>query len=155
LRLPTFSPEPAARPVQVLLDEQSAAVLDGRRWIHQVVFWLYHEAGSELLVHLPPGARFLRMTLDGSEVAPLQMEPEQFWLPLTGAGLRNLRLSWDFAENREALERPNLHRPWLDDVVYVPWQPPAAASGLSPYRPAVASTVRDLAPCSLQTPLAN
>jgi hypothetical protein len=124
LRLRTRLPEPAARPIQVLLEEQSAAVLDGRRWVHQARYWLYHEAGSELLVHLPHGSRLLRLTLDGNDVAPLEFDPEQVWLPLTGGGLRSLQLSWAFEDNREQLDQPDLTRPRLDDAVPVgPEQP--------------------------------
>jgi hypothetical protein len=119
LWLRTRAPEVTAKAIQVLLDEQSAAILDGQRWMHQAAYWLYHEAGNELFIHLPTGARLVRLTLDDNEVAPLQFDAAQLWLPLTGGGFRSLRFSWVFDKDREQLEQPDLRKPLLDDAIYI------------------------------------
>jgi hypothetical protein len=96
-------------PVQVFLCDRSAAVVDGRRWIHQAAYWLYHEAGRDLTLILPERTRVLAVALDGAEVVPLQPEPNRLWLPLSGsAGIHHLRLSWVFDDGAEPFERPHL-----------------------------------------------
>jgi hypothetical protein len=120
LRLRTSSPLAEIRPVQVFLDEQSAAVRDGRHWTHQADYLLYHEAGTELSIRLPAGAELARLTLDGHEVLPLLPDPEHLWLPLTGgSGPRHLWLSWTFPDGRERLAEPDLRKPILEDAVSV------------------------------------
>jgi hypothetical protein len=102
---------PAA--VRVFLAEQTAAVADGRRWLHGAVWWLRHEAHTDLSVALPAAARVVAVTLDGAEVAPLQPGPERLWLPLPGrAGVRRLAVWWVY-DPAEPLGRPNLDRPRL------------------------------------------
>ena len=68
--LPRPRPEGAA--VRVALTERASAVVDGRRWVHEAVVWLYHEANTDLNVSLPEGARVLGVTVDGLAVTPLQ-----------------------------------------------------------------------------------
>jgi hypothetical protein len=104
-----------ARPVQVLLVEQSAALLDGRHWGHEATYWLYYEAGTDLTFRLPAGTAVLTVTVDGHDVTPLQRDGKQLWLPLTGgSGVRVVRLSWTCDARRERLDRPNLDRPRLE-----------------------------------------
>jgi hypothetical protein len=102
--------------VQVFLTEHAAAVVDGRSWVHQATYWLYHEASTDLNVTLPEGARAQTVTVNGVGIAPLQ-KGTSLWLPLPGgAGVRRVRLRWLFAEGTEALDRPRLDRPRLDGV---------------------------------------
>jgi hypothetical protein len=114
-RLPAAPPRPAAGPpVRVALTERASALVDGRRWAHEAVLWLYHEANTDLNVSLPEGARVLGVTVDGLAVAPLQASADSLWVPLPGApGARRVRLRWDFDPDREPLDRPRLQRPRL------------------------------------------
>jgi hypothetical protein len=120
LRLRLRSPGPESEPVRIFLDEQAAAIGDGRHWIHWADYWLYHEAGADLSVLLPNDAVFSRATLDGKEITPLQPSPRQLWLPLgDAAGLRRLRLYWTYAVDQEYLAQPNLAEPDLGGAVLV------------------------------------
>jgi hypothetical protein len=102
---------PAA--VRVFLAEQTAAVADGRRWLHRAVWWLRHEARTDLTVALPAAARVVAVSLDGAEVAPVQPGPQRLWLPLPGrAGVRRLAVWWVY-DPPEPLTRPGLDRPRL------------------------------------------
>src|SRR5207244_2380115 len=63
---------PANSPkVEILLLDQAAAILDGQRWAHRAICWLYHEAGSELRFRLPSGAKLTSITVDGRLVPAL------------------------------------------------------------------------------------
>ena len=42
-----------AAPVQVLLADHAAALVDGRRWLHESLYWLRQEGGTDLNVTLP------------------------------------------------------------------------------------------------------
>jgi hypothetical protein len=42
----------------VFLAEQSAAVVGQQRWLHETVWWLRHEAHTDLAVRLPAPARW-------------------------------------------------------------------------------------------------
>jgi hypothetical protein len=119
LRLGVRAAPVEAPSVQVFLDEQAAALSDGRRWLHQAAYWLRHRPGTDLNVQLPVGARLVQVSLDGNEVVPLQPQPGSVWLPLTGgSGIRRVRLSWIYDADRERFDQPNLARPWLEDVAY-------------------------------------
>jgi hypothetical protein len=108
-------------PVQVFLDEQAAAIVDGRRWLHQATYWLYQESGTHLGILLPHEATLMMAALDGSDITPLQTGSELLWLPLTGgSGLRVLRLRWVFYANRERLDSPRLETPRLQSILYPP-----------------------------------
>jgi hypothetical protein len=129
----------AAAPVQLFLAEHAAAVVDHRRWLHEVVWWLGHEAHTDLNVDLPAAARVVGVAVDGTEMAPLQPGPARLWLPLPGrAGVRRVRLRWLYEEG-EPVERPNLEPPRLEGTapatavwtVYVPpaWESSGPAAG--------------------------
>jgi hypothetical protein len=108
-------------PVQVFLTEHAAAVADGRRWSHTATYWLYHDAGADLSVVLPPGASVLSVIVDGLSVPPLQPGAERLWLPLAGgAGARVVRLRWAFPEGQEPIEAPFLAGPRLEGVAEGP-----------------------------------
>jgi hypothetical protein len=96
-------------PVQVLLCERSAAVLDRQRWTHQADYLLHQEMGTDLTILLPNLARLQSVRLDGAEVTPLQPEPTRLWLTLPGgAGAHRLQLRWLFEDGTESIRRPNL-----------------------------------------------
>jgi hypothetical protein len=117
LRLVTREHSPGSAPVRVYLTERSAAVADGRRWLHESVFWLRHEANTDLNVTLPAPADVVTATIDDVGVAALQPDRQRVWLALPGqGGLRKVRLRWLFAE-AEPLDRPNLARPRPEGVV--------------------------------------
>jgi hypothetical protein len=120
LRLRTDFPLVESKPAQLLFDEQAAAIVDGRRWLHQATYWLYQESGTHLGVLLPDGAALMMATLDGSEVTPLQAGSE-LWLPLPGgSGMRLLRLRWIFYADHEQLDSPCLNKPRLENVTPLP-----------------------------------
>jgi hypothetical protein len=102
-------------PVRVFLMEKSAAVVDGRCWLHEARCWLRHEAHADLNIDLPAPARVLGASIDDMEVTPLQPNASRVWLPLPGQrGVRRVRLRWLY-EEPEPLERPNLSPPKLTD----------------------------------------
>jgi hypothetical protein len=105
-------PATTTRQLAVLLDEQSAAVADGRRWLHQAVYWLYLEAATDLRIDLPAAAAAVALAVDGAPQALRQVRPDQVPLSLT-AGPRALRVTWVFPDADESLDRPNLARPRL------------------------------------------
>jgi hypothetical protein len=118
LQAPSALGEP--RPVQIFLDEQAAAIVDGRRWLHRAEYLMYHEAGANLVIMLPQGSRLSRAALDGEPIAPLQIGPQQIWLPLiAGTSLRSLCLFWTFGEGIERLDKPILKKPHLEGGVHV------------------------------------
>jgi hypothetical protein len=147
LRVLPGYPVAGTAPVQVFLTELAAAVVDGRRWVHQATYWLYHEAGTDLSIELPAAATVLAVAIDGTEVTPLQPARERLWLPLPGrAGARAVRFRWVYQDGLEPVARPNLERPRLDAVaedltgwtVHVPAGYHLVSSG-SPARPAGAA----------------
>jgi hypothetical protein len=106
-------------PIRVFLTDRSAAVVDGRRWLHQATCWLRHEANTDLNVTLPAPAEVMSVSIDGVGVTPLQPERTRLWLPLPGhAGIRCVRLSWFCAD--ESFDRPNLECPRLEGAVEGP-----------------------------------
>jgi hypothetical protein len=161
-RLRLLPRERAARPapVHVLLAEQSAALADGRRWLHQVVYWLRHDAPTDLNVSWQGNAEVVGVSVDGVEVAPLRPGPGRLWLPLSGRpGVRRVRLRWLYSDSRqpdEELARPSLVRPRLEGAlpgptvwtVYVPagWRalpsPQARSLGAGPARAAALALER-------------
>lgn len=104
--------------VQVFLTERTAAIVDGKNWIHQARFWLYHDAGADLRLVMPAGAGpVLSAQIDHAEVAPLQPEKDRLWLPLSGrAGASMIQLTWSYQTARETLDWPNLEPPQIEGV---------------------------------------
>jgi hypothetical protein len=110
--------EPA--PVRVYLLEQTAAVRDGRRWLHEARCWLRHEAHTDLHIDFPAPVRVLAAAIDGVEVTPLQPDSARVWLTLPGRpGVRCIRLRWQY-DSTEPLDRPNLASPRVADAVKGP-----------------------------------
>ena len=107
LLLPQSRPLEATT-VRLFLMEQTAAVVDGRSWLHEARCWLRHEAHTDLTVDFPAPVRVVAAAVDGVEVPPLQPGPSRLWLPLPGgAGVRCVRLRWLYRE-AEPLDRPRL-----------------------------------------------
>lgn len=107
----------SAPPVQVFLADHETAVADGRRWVYQTTFWLYHEANIDLMCRLPENAQLLAVALDDSALTPLQPEAGRLWIPLPGsAGSRRLRLRWTYRDGAERLEHPRLLAPHLAGI---------------------------------------
>jgi hypothetical protein len=105
-------------PVRVALTERTAAVVDGRHWMHEAVLWLYHAANTDLFLGLPDGARVVSAAVDGIAATPLRTEGDLLNMPLPGgAGLCRVRLRWTFDKGTESLDRPRLDRPRLRDAV--------------------------------------
>jgi hypothetical protein len=131
-----------ATPVHVLFREHTLAVADNQHWLHEAVYWLRHEAHTDLNLTLPAAARVVAVSLDGVETPPLQPEPARLWLPLPGRpGVCCVRLLWLY-DSPEPLDRPNLEPPKLDGAeegtclwtVHVPpsFEVAAMASDLKP-----------------------
>jgi len=110
-------PEPrpeGVAPLRVVLTERVSAVVDGRRWAHEAVLWLYHEANTDLHVMLPERANVLAVTVDGLAVTPLPEAADRLGVPLPGAaGACRVRLRWAFEPADEPFDRPRLQRPRL------------------------------------------
>jgi hypothetical protein len=152
-----LQPRPVAAkltPVQVLLTEQAAALLDDRRWLHQATYWIFHETGTELKVRLPAGARLLAVAIDGAAVPPLPPSSEHLGLPLPGgAGARRVTLQWAFDADAEAFTQPNLEPPRLDeDGLGRVASDPAGAAGPAPPQAPVLWTVHVPAGYRLSNP---
>jgi hypothetical protein len=115
LRLRPRPPADSAR-VRWFLAEQSAALADGRRWVHEAAYWFFGENAADLRLELPEGASVLAVSIDGVSEIPHHTGPGQLWLSLPGgAGARQLRVRWMYPQDRETLERPNLTQPRLHD----------------------------------------
>jgi hypothetical protein len=96
----------------VLLNEQAAAVVDGRRWLHQAVYWLFGEGAADVRISLPPGASALGVDVDGAPEPLPQPGPDRLRLALA-AGPRIVRIFWTFPDSLDPLPRPNLALPRL------------------------------------------
>lgn len=116
-------------PLQVFLMEQSAQVVDGRRWLHETRGWLYHEAPTELTVEFAAPVRAITAAVDGVPATPLRSGPARLWLPLSGrAGVHRVCLRWMYDEP-EPLDRPRLTPPRVagakrGPIVGTLWMPP-------------------------------
>jgi hypothetical protein len=119
-----------AGPVRVLLAEHTAAVADGRHWLHEAVYWVQHGANTDLNVVLPKPGTVVAVAVDGTDVAPLQPARRRLWLPLPGrAGVRAVRVRWRYDDPpAERLDQPLLETPRVEGsiggpgvwTVYVP-----------------------------------
>jgi hypothetical protein len=107
-------------PIRVYLLEHSAAVVDGKRWLHEARCWLSHEAHADLNLVFPTPVRVLSASVDTALVTPLQAGSARVWIPLPGRpGVRFVRLRW-FNDPPEPLDRPKLIPPQLADAVKGP-----------------------------------
>jgi hypothetical protein len=107
-----------AGPVRVLLADHTAAVADGRHWLHEATYWIEHGANADLNVLLPRPGTVVAVAVDGVEVAPLQPGRRQLWLPLPGRpGVRSLRVRWRYDDPADSLERPLLQTPVIEGSV--------------------------------------
>ena len=122
-------------PVAVYLAEYRASAAGGR-WLHEAVYWLGHEANTDLNLTFPSDAEVLSVAVDGGETAPLQSEARRLWLPLTGRpAVCRVRVRWRYTAEDPA--RPDLAQPTLQGArdgpavwtVFAPpsWQPDGAA----------------------------
>jgi hypothetical protein len=111
---PTQGPDtPAA---QLVLADFESAVADGRHWLYQATYWIYHGANTDLTVILPSGAHLLTLAVDQTALTPLQPAPGRLWVPLPGGtGSSRLRLAWTFDEQTTLL-RPRLQLPQIEGV---------------------------------------
>jgi hypothetical protein len=115
-----------ATPIRLVLAEQSAAALDGSRWVHEATYWLFHEAGAALDVRLPAGAALLALAIDGVDMPRLQAASGRLWLPLPGGvGPRRVTLRWVFDLAAEPFAQPDLSSPRIAGVA--PGASPAEA----------------------------
>jgi hypothetical protein len=104
-------------PVRIYQLEQWAAVVDGRRWLHEARCWLRHGMHADFSLDFPAPARVLAATIDGVEVTPIPRATARVGLPLPGRpGVRCIRLRWLY-DPPEPLDRPNLIPPHLPDAV--------------------------------------
>ncbi len=142
LRLVLRQQLPGLTAVRVYLTERSARVTDGRRWLHEAVFWLRHEANTDLNITLPAAAELVTATVDDVAVTALQADRQRVWMALPGrAGLRQVRLRWLYLEP-EPVDQPNLARLQLDGTMEGPvvwtvtvppgWKALPSASDLRP-----------------------
>ena len=66
---PVDAAAPAA-PIEVFLTEHRASVAGGGRWLHEAVYWLRHEANTDLNLTFPADAEVLSLAVDGAETGP-------------------------------------------------------------------------------------
>ncbi len=143
-------PAAGAPRVRLVGAEQAAAVADGRRWLYRATYWLYAEAGADLRLTLPAGARVQAVSLDGRGARPRPAGPRQLALSFPGGpGGHVLQVSWVYPPARESIARPNLAAPLLEDdpaaplwTVHVPVGYRASAEGTRVRR--VGAAGRDL-----------
>jgi hypothetical protein len=119
LRLQPRYSATTVKPARIIHQEFAAAVRDGRHWEHEGAYLIQHDAGAQIGIILPAGARFNRVTLDGTQVRPAPMETERFVLPLGDSGVRLLRIRWFSDDVHEALDRLNLASPRLENALGV------------------------------------
>jgi hypothetical protein len=135
-------------PIRLYLLEQSEAVGDGRRWLHEARCWLRHEAHANLTLDFAAPVRVLGVSVDGVEATPrsqirnskseirnpksqsgssisdFEFRTSDFnkkmWLHFPGQpGVRCIHLRWMY-DPPEPLDRPNLTAPQLAGVVQGP-----------------------------------
>jgi hypothetical protein len=134
----------SAQTIRLFLAERSAAVTDGRRWLHEASYWLTHDASVKLSIALPAPARVVSASVDGVDVAAEQPEPTKVDVPLpVQAGVCRVRLRWVYDE--ESLTAPNLACPIIEGTeaptlwtVHVPDGCRGESSGAVPLRSGLA-----------------
>ncbi|HKB40992.1 MAG TPA: hypothetical protein VKD72_31485, partial [Gemmataceae bacterium] len=120
-----------APPVRVVLREQTSAAPDGRRWLHETTWWLYHPAPTDLLFTLPDGVVVLGVSVDGRDHPFTQGDREtanegegrapnaksssspSLLVSLSGEGARRVSLRWQHRDGSEEFSRPSLRGPRL------------------------------------------
>jgi hypothetical protein len=150
---------PAA--LTVVLAEQSAFAREGGTWLHQALYSLFADGGTELRLRLPARARLVTATLDGTPVALRTAKADVLDLALqTNPGPHLLRVRWEFESGLETLENPKLEQLRLPQqanyaVIWTIRVPPGfrqAAPAGSAQRPASAAFL-DLERASAQVRL--
>jgi hypothetical protein len=110
-------------PSRIVLSDHSAAVVDGQHWLHETVYWIYHQADDDLRITLPDQAKLNSLTIDGVAIAPPVSEQNVLWLPRARvSGAHAIAVRWTYEGNAERIERPNLALPRLDGTVDGPAQ---------------------------------
>ena len=130
----------SAAPIAVYLAEYRASPADVGRWMHETVYWLRHDANTDLNLTLPADAEVLSAAIDDEETAPLQSSPRRLWLPLTSRpAVCRVRVRWRYTTEDSA--RPNLDRPILEGAPDGPglWTllAPSGWRAESPERPGI------------------
>jgi hypothetical protein len=120
-------PRPPARApgVRLFLAEQTATVGDGRHWVHEGVYWLFADNGTDLRLDMPAGASVLGVSVDGLREVPRHTRPGEVWLSLPGgAGVHTACVRWTYRAGEETLDRPRLDRLRLASAAGPLEQPP-------------------------------
>jgi hypothetical protein len=114
-----LAPKPG--PAKLLFEDYTAAIPDGRSWLHRAEYWLYREMSTHVSVKLPDGASPVRIVLDAKEVPISASAGERHWLPDAGAGrLQAVSIYWKYSPEQEPLGQPCLDRPQIANVESVP-----------------------------------
>jgi hypothetical protein len=104
-------------PVRILLEERTAAVADGRHWLHEASYLLYARRGAGLRFALPAGAVLVGADIDRRPAAPGRPAAEHVWLPLAeGTGPHRVRLRWRYEMGAEDFARPRGDGPLLEGM---------------------------------------
>jgi hypothetical protein len=112
---------PLAAPVQVMLAEHRLTVPDGRRWLHEGLFWLRHESPAELRLGWQTGVEVVGVSIDDIPLSVVQAERGRLWLPLSRpAGARAVRVRWRHEADHDPLDHPEMRLPRLEGVAMGP-----------------------------------
>jgi hypothetical protein len=160
MRVAATAPESDQARVQVVQESHAAAVVDGKRWLYESIFWLRQEVPMDLTVNWDRPVRVMEAVVDGVAVSLLQPDANRLWLPLGArAGLCLVRIRWQDEPIEVGLKNPLLRRPKLkgissgqaDWTVHVPggWLA-QTGSGQSPLTGPVQESARQLAQATVQ-----
>ncbi len=99
---------------KVLLVDQQVALVDGKDWLHEAVWWIRQGSPAEVsgddpgnsavTIRLPAPAKVLALAVDGLSVQPTPVSGagSRFWVPLEGAGgVRQVRLRFRYESGAE------------------------------------------------------
>ena len=103
--------------VQQVWADHTAGRPDGRRWVMESHWLLYHATAAEMRLRVPPRAVPLGLALDGQDLAVPTGErsPIPILLP-HAAGLRAIRLRWTWEDGAGSPQRIVLAAPQFDGV---------------------------------------